>query len=294
MAKHQEAQGIRFVVVTGLSGSGKSSVLKAMEDIGFYAVDNLPPQLLPAFVNLPVRSLDDSFKAVMGMDIRGHRFPEVFPAIYQNLVRRGFNLELLFLDASDEVLTRRFSETRRVHPLADDQNTSLATGISRERALMEPIKTVATQVLDTSSLTIHQLRRAIADLFSEDHASKGMRINVMSFGFKKGIPPEADLVFDVRFLPNPHFVNELRPLTGLDNQVADYVLREKVTKQFQKQLLEMLRFLIPQYQAEGKSRLTIAIGCTGGRHRSVALAKWLSSELESEELPTYVRHRDLD
>lgn len=294
MAKEQQPNGVHFVVVTGLSGSGKSSVLKAMEDIGYYAVDNLPPQLLPAFVNLPVNSLDDSFKAVMGMDIRGHRFPEVFPAIYKDLAARGFNLELVFLDATDEVLTRRFSETRRVHPLADGQETSLASGISKERVLMEPIKAMATQVLDTSNLTIHQLRKAISSMFSGDHASSGMRINVMSFGFKKGIPPEADLVFDVRFLPNPHFVEELRPQTGLDKPVSDYVLKEDVTKQFQKHLLSILKFLIPQYQAEGKSRLTIAIGCTGGRHRSVALAKWLSSELESEELPTYVRHRDLD
>ena len=294
MAKHLETEQAHFVVVTGLSGSGKSSVLKAMEDIGFYAVDNLPPQLLPAFVNLPVKRLDDSFRAVMGMDIRGHRFPEVFPAIFQNLAQRGFNLELLFLEASDEVLTRRFSETRRVHPLAVDHDVSLATGINRERVLMEPIKAIATQILDTSNLTIHQLRKAIGEMFREDNATSGMHINIMSFGFKKGLPVEADLVFDVRFLPNPHFVDQLRPQTGLDKSVADYVFREKVTKQFQRHLMDLLLFLIPQYQAEGKSRLTIAIGCTGGRHRSVALAKWLHSELKSEKLPTFVRHRDLD
>ncbi|ADK85329.1 conserved hypothetical protein [Desulfarculus baarsii DSM 2075] len=283
----------RFVVITGLSGSGKSSVLKAMEDLGYYAVDNLPPQLLPSFVNLPLKQLDDSFKVALGMDIRGHLFPEIFPGVFSELLQEGFPLEMLFLEASDDVLLRRFSETRRAHPVAR-ANDGLAASIRRERALLEPIRAMANQVLDTSKFTIHQLRRAIAGLYSDSDAAAGMQVNIMSFGYKFGLPGEADLVMDVRFLPNPYFVDELRPLGGKDEPVAEFVLSQEATKAFLGRFLDLLKFLIPHYQNEGKSRLTVAIGCTGGRHRSVALAEWLARQLSSAETTVTVRHRDLD
>jgi len=283
----------RFVVITGLSGSGKSSVLKAMEDLGYYAVDNLPPQLLPSFVNLPLKQLDDSFKVALGMDIRGHLFPESFPRVFSELLQEGFPLEMLFLEASDDVLLRRFSETRRAHPVAR-ANDGLAASIRRERALLEPIRAMANQVLDTSKFTIHQLRRAIAGLYSDSAAAAGMQVNIMSFGYKFGLPGEADLVMDVRFLPNPYFVDELRPLGGKDEPVAEFVLSQEATKAFLGRFLDLLKFLIPHYQNEGKSRLTVAIGCTGGRHRSVALAEWLARQLSSAATTVTVRHRDLD
>lgn len=283
----------RFVVITGLSGSGKSSVLKAMEDLGYYAVDNLPPQLLPSFVSLPLKQMDDSFKAALGMDIRGHRFPEIFPGVYSELLQMGYPLEMLFLEASDDVLLHRFSETRRVHPVAK-ANDGLLASIRRERALLEPIRTIANQVLDTSKFTIHQLRRAIAGLYSDSAAAAGMQLNLMSFGYKNGLPSEADMVMDVRFLPNPYFIDELRPLSGKDEPVAEFVLSQEITKAFLGRFLDLLKFLIPHYQNEGKSRLTVAIGCTGGRHRSVTVVEWLAKQLSFVEATVTVRHRDMD
>lgn len=283
----------RFVVITGLSGSGKSTVLKALEDMGFYAVDNLPAELLPAFVNLPLEYVGEPFKAALVMDVRTPRFVEVFPPILNDLLKKGYSLELIFLEAEEDVLIRRFSQTRRQPPLAG-QGESVATGLQRERELLEPLRSQATQVLDTSRFTIHQLKQEIFRLYSRLAPPARLHVNLMSFGYKYGIPREADLAMDVRFLSNPYFVDGLRPLDGRDQRVVDYVFKQATTMDFLNRFKGLLDFLIPLYHKEGKSQLTVAIGCTGGKHRSVAISEWLAGELASPECQVTLRHRDVE
>jgi len=283
----------RFVVITGLSGSGKSTALKALEDMGFYAVDNLPAELLPAFVNLPLEYVGEPFKAALVMDVRTPRFVEVFPPILQDLLAKGYSLELLFLEAEEDILIRRFSQTRRQHPLSESGET-LANGLRRERDLLEPLRSQATQVLDTSRFTIHQLRKEIFRVYSRLAPPARLHVNLMSFGYKYGIPRESDVVMDVRFLANPYFVDNLRPLDGRDSRVVDYVFKQNTTDIFLNCFKDLLDFLIPLYHKEGKSQLTIAIGCTGGRHRSVAISEWLAKELKSPDCRVTLRHRDVE
>ena len=283
----------RFVVITGLSGSGKSTVLKALEDMGFYAVDNLPAELLPAFVNLPLEYVGEPFKAALVMDVRTPRFVEVFPPILHDLLDKGYRLELLFLEAEEDVLIRRFSQTRRHPPLAG-QGESVATGLKKERELLEAVKAQASQVLDTSRFTIHQLKQEIFRLYSRLAPPAKLQINLISFGYKYGIPREADMAMDVRFLANPYFVDQLRPLDGRDQRVVDYVFKQATTTEFLKRFKGLLEFLIPLYHKEGKSQLTVAIGCTGGKHRSVAISEWLAGELKSPECRVTLRHRDVE
>lgn len=293
MSFSQAGAASHFIVITGLSGSGKTTALKSLEDLGFYAVDNLPVQLLPAFVNLPVESVGKTFKAALGMDVRAPGFIEHFPPMYKELVQSGYRLELLFLEASQEVLIRRFSQTRRQHPLAQ-QEGGLAQGIEREKRLMQPIRDLASQVLDTSRFTIHELRHEVQGIYSDLAESAGLQVNLISFGYKYGHPAEADLVLDVRFLDNPYFVEELRPLDGRDERVVDYVFRRQDTWEFLRRIKELLDFLLPRYQQEGKTQLTIAIGCTGGRHRSVAVSEWLAKTLSQGGRRVTLRHRDID
>jgi UPF0042 nucleotide-binding protein len=283
----------RFVVITGLSGSGKSTALKALEDMGFYAVDNLPAELLPAFANLPLEYVGEPFKAALVMDVRTPRFVEVFPPILNELLEKGYSLELLFLEAGEDVLIRRFSQTRRQPPLAE-HGESVAAGLQKERELLEPIKAQATQVIDTSRFTIHELRKEIHSLYSRLAPPARLHVNLMSFGYKYGIPREADVVMDVRFLVNPYFVDSLRPLDGRDQRVVDYVFKQATTHDFLNRFKGLLEFLIPLYHKEGKSQLTIAIGCTGGRHRSVAISEWLAEELRSPDCQVTLRHRDVE
>ncbi|MCA1988657.1 MAG: RNase adapter RapZ [Desulfarculus sp.] len=282
----------RFVVITGLSGSGKSTALRALEDLGFYAVDNLPVELLPAFVTLPLGSAGEPFRAALVMDIRAPRFVENAPQVFIDLANRGFSLDILFLEASDAALVRRFSQTRRHHPLASDNDT-IQDGIQRERLLMEPLRQQAAQIVDTSRFTTHELRREIFRLYSELAPPAPLQVNLLSFGFKYGLPPEADMVLDVRFLANPYFIHDLRQLDGQDARVVDYVFKQEDTGAFLSKLKSLLDFLLPRYRQEGKSQLTLAIGCTGGRHRSVAVVEWLARELKSPECRVTVRHRDL-
>ncbi len=284
-------KSIRLVVITGLSGSGKSTALKAFEDVGFFCIDNLPATLLPRFLELRDEISREVIKIALVMDLRGKDFLAKFPKIFQEVKRKGYVIEVLFLEAEEEVLIRRFSQTRRHHPLGDHR--TLSGTIRLERKKMEPIKRLATYCLDTTQLNVHQLREEILRLFSKTAAPAKMTINLISFGYKYGLPNEADIVMDVRFLPNPYFVTELKEMDGNQKPVIDYIMKWKETKIFLKGFYELISFLIPQYQKEGKSQLTIAVGCTGGRHRSVTIINALAEFLKKEKFLINTRHRDI-
>ena len=277
-----------LVVLTGLSGAGKLSALKTFEDLGYYAVDNLPLELIPQFADL-VRGSSEITRAVLGVDVR-EGLIDKFPAILQQ-VRKVLPTSVVYLEASNDVLVRRYSETRRPHPLRRDELVS--ESIVAERKRMEPIRNVADVLLDTSRFNVHELRAHINAQFSRREGEQTLLLSTMSFGFKNGVPPEADLVFDVRFLPNPHFIPEFRPLTGRDAKVAEYVMGFPQTKEFLDRTTDMLKFLLPHYVAEGKSYLTIAFGCTGGQHRSVALAEEMKKRLSDAGYRARVSHRDM-
>ncbi|MEZ2346555.1 RNase adapter RapZ [Terriglobus sp. RCC_193] len=280
--------GCELVVLTGLSGAGKLSALKAFEDLGYYAVDNLPLELIPQFAEL-LRGSSEFSRAVLGVDVREGSI-ENFPGILHN-VRGLLPTTVVYLEASDDVLVRRYSETRRPHPLRRDELVS--ESIASERKRMEPIRNVADVLLDTSHFNVHQLRAHIITQFSRREGEQRLLVSTMSFGFKNGVPAEADLVFDVRFLPNPHFVPEFRPLTGRDERVAKYVMDFPQTKEFLDRTADMLMFLLPYYVTEGKSYLTIAFGCTGGQHRSVAIAEEMKKRLSDAGYQVRVSHRDM-
>ena len=284
-------KSIRLVVITGLSGSGKSTALKAFEDIGFFCIDNLPATLLPRFLELRDQISREVFKIALVMDLRGKDFLANFPKIFQEVKRKGNIVDVLFLEADEEILLRRYSQTRRHHPLGDHRILSVT--IRLERKKMEPIKRLATYRLDTSHLNVHQLREEILRLFSKVAQPVKMTMNLISFGYKYGLPNEADIVMDVRFLPNPFFVTDLKEMDGNQKPIIEYVMKWKETKVFLKDFYKLISFLIPQYQKEGKSQLTIAVGCTGGRHRSVTIINALSEFLKKQKLLINVRHRDI-
>jgi UPF0042 nucleotide-binding protein len=282
----------RFIVLTGLSGSGKSQAIRALEDLGYFCVDNLPTKLIPTLAALVKR--EGISRVAIVVDIREKSFLAEFPTTFKKLrAIKGLNPALIFLEASHEALVRRFSETRRPHPLAPDK--SAAEGIRAERKQMNVIRGMADQIIDTSELTVHQLRQAFAGFsgVTRDEKTK-LPVTLVSFGYKYGIPTDADLVFDVRFLPNPHFVQRLRLKTGKDRDVVKFMEQHAVTGQMLDRLTDLLKFLIPQYVTEGKSYLTIGIGCTGGRHRSVMIAEALKKTIDA--LPgarVRVQHRDI-
>ncbi|MBI3951379.1 MAG: RNase adapter RapZ [Acidobacteria bacterium] len=282
-----------IVIITGLSGSGKTSAVKAFEDLGYFCVDNLPIQLIPTFVELCDRSSDTLKRAVIVVDIREKEFLPQFPRIHDELKKRGINLTVLFFEASDEIIRRRFSETRRPHPLGNNKK-DLAKAIATERALLKDMRSLADMVVDTSERNVHALRKYLIQQFSEDHEGLDLRISIVSFGFKHGLPPAMDLLFDVRFLPNPHFVPELRNLTGKDPKVIEYMNAVPETRETIKRLEELLEFLLPHYRREGRSYLTIGIACTGGRHRSVMVAEALRRFLRHKGYKVKVNHRDWD
>jgi UPF0042 nucleotide-binding protein len=288
-------QQARFIVLTGLSGSGKSQAIRALEDLGYFCVDNIPTTLIPTLADL-VRREGISRVAIV-VDIREKAFLAEFPRTYKKLrSMKGLNPALIFLEATHATLVRRFSETRRPHPLARDSSAS--EGIRTERKRMNTIRSMADQIIDTSDLTVHQLRQAFSTFaFSAGDPKRqkaSLAVTIVSFGFKHGIPMDADLVFDVRFLPNPHFVPRLRPKTGRDRAVIKFMEDNRATGDLLGRLTDMLKFLVPQYVAEGKSYLTIAIGCTGGRHRSVMIAEALRKTLSSvPESRVRVHHRDI-
>jgi RNase adapter protein RapZ len=278
-----------LVILTGLSGSGKLSALKAFEDLGYYSVDNLPLQLVPRFADL-VRQSGEIERAALVVDVREGMRLEEFPSILKD-VRKVLPTRVVFLEASDEVLIQRFSETRRPHPMG--RNDTVVRSIRAERKRLEPIRNVADIVLDTTKFNVHDLRARINAQFEREESDQSLMISSNSFGFKNGVPAEADLVFDVRFLPNPHFVPEFRKLTGQDSKVAKYVRQFPQTKEFLDKTTDMLKFLLPHYIKEGKSYLTVAFGCTGGQHRSVFIAEEMKKRLADEGYRVKTAHRDM-
>jgi UPF0042 nucleotide-binding protein len=280
----------QIIIVSGLSGSGKSTAAKALEDLGFFCVDNLPLVLVTTFADLCRQSPEIS-KVVLVADVREKEFLKDFPAIHRTLRDRGTPAKVLFLDASDEALLRRFQETRRRHPLAPGGD--ILEGIQLEREKLAEVRGLADHILDTSDLTIHDLRRAVNRLFTGSSETFKMNLKLVSFGYRHGLPEQADLTIDVRFLLNPNFVEELRPRTGLDPQVEEYVLKRPETQTFLAKFYDLVDFLVPLYEKEGKAYLTIGIGCTGGRHRSVVIAEALGRYLRQKHEHVSVEHRDI-
>jgi RNase adapter protein RapZ len=283
---------MRFVVITGVSGAGKSQVIKYLEDLGFFCVDNLPPALIPKFAEICYQSGGKMDKIALIIDIRGGELlNDLFPGL-NSLKELGFSYEILFLEASDDVLIKRFKETRRAHPLAPEGR--IIKGIKEERRILQTIKDRANHIIDTSNLSTRQLKEEIANLFVQGKAFEGMIINIISFGFKYGIPIDCDLVFDVRFIPNPYYIQSMRKLTGKHETVKEFVLNSVETIEFLKKIGDMLEFLIPNYIKEGKSQLVIGIGCTGGKHRSVAIGDEIFKTLKDKQHRVVIDHRDID
>jgi UPF0042 nucleotide-binding protein len=278
-----------LVILTGLSGSGKLSALKAFEDLGYYSVDNLPLELVPRFADL-VRQSAEIERAALVVDVREGMRLDKFPAILKK-VRKVLPTRVVFLEASDDALVRRFSETRRPHPLG--RSETVVKSVRAERRRLDPIRNVADIVLDTTKFNVHDLRAHINSQFERDAGDQSLMISSNSFGFKNGVPTEADLVFDVRFLPNPHFVPEFRKLTGKDPKVAKYIRQFAQTKEFLDKSADMLKFLLPHYIKEGKSYLTVAFGCTGGQHRSVFIAEEMKKRLAEAGYRVKTAHRDM-
>lgn len=281
----------QLVIITGLSGSGMSSAMHVFEDLGYFCVDNLPIQLIPSFVHLCERKETSISHAALVVDIREGEFLENFPQVLTQIrTREGIETTVLFFEASDAALQRRFSETRRPHPLGEG---TVLEAIATERARLEPIRTMADMVIDTSDHTVHSLRELLKTRFSESKVADQMQLTVLSFGYKYGVPLDADLLLDVRFLPNPHFVPELKPLTGNDQPVIDYLEKSSEVHETIQRFSDLLTFLMPLYRREGKSYVTVGIGCTGGKHRSVAVANALASRLTTAGYEARVSHRDV-
>ena len=286
------ADSITFVVITGLSGAGKSYAIKCFEDMGFFCVDNLPTTLIPTFADLVARSDHTITRVALGVDVREGEYLTHLLDTLGELRGRGHAVEVLFLEASEEALVRRYRETRRRHPLALDGN--VVDGIRAERKALSTMREVADRIVDTSALTVHQLKDLLIEAYVAPGRRTGLTISLVSFGFKHGVPFDADLVFDVRFLANPHFVEGLRPLDGRDARVREFILQHEESRELLRRLQDFLGFVLPAYQREGKAYLTVAIGCTGGRHRSVALVEELKGFVDGLGLAANVIHRDMD
>lgn len=286
-----EARPPTLTIITGMSGAGRSTAAKCLEDLGFFVIDNLPPSLIPKVVELGVTGTSPSARMALVTDVRGGvYFDELTRALDDLTVSRN-PYQVLFLDAASEVLVRRFEEVRRPHPLSPEER--VIDAIARERHLLDELRARADVVIDTSDLNVHELRREIRDVFGDMEGPTGLQISVISFGYKYGIPIDSDLVFDVRFLPNPHWVDDLRPLTGHDDPVRDYVMGNSATAEFIERLTSFLGYLMPAFVEEGKAHLTIAIGCTGGRHRSVVISEEVAQILAADGYNVRVRHRDI-
>ncbi len=281
----------RLIIITGLSGSGKTLAVRAFEDMGYFCVDNLPVRLIPVFSELLSQSQKEITTAVIVVDIREGKFLQDFPVVVEKLKATGYSIEIIFFEASTDILKRRFSETRRPHPLA--QGMDLDQGIRKEREIMETIREAADTVIDTSKFTIHEFRQFLQSSFMPSESAK-LNITLISFGYKYGIPTESDLIFDVRFLPNPYFVEDLKEKTGLDQKIISYLGSFPAYGEFLKHSGTLITFLLPEYIKEGKSYLTISIGCTGGRHRSVSIAEDLAGYLKENGYSPEIIHRDIE
>ncbi len=277
-----------FLIVTGLSGAGKSTALKVLEDIGYYCIDNLPISLMEVFAQLCLASSQPINKVALSIDIREGDTLRTLPSVVKRIEKEGIQVEILFLEAGTEYLIRRFKRTRRPHPL---KGSPLEESIEEEKKVLEPLRSMAKHILDTSHMTPHTFKATLLDLFGE--GEKEMPVFIYSFGFGKGLPSQLDLALDVRFLPNPHFVNGLREKNGLDEEVRDYVLAQEETQRFLKHLRAFLLYLLPLYKKEGKPSLSVGIGCTGGIHRSVVISEWLAETLREMGYTVKVKHREL-
>ena len=281
---------MKFLIVTGLSGSGKSETMRALEDMGFYCVDNLPPALITKFAELCYQSNSSIDKVALGIDIRGRKFFETLYESLSYLEKENYKYEILYLDCSDDVLLKRYKMTRRNHPLSN--NIQISDGIKVERKILENLRGNATCIIDTTSMKPKDLKEEIIKLYTTEDDNANLIISVVSFGFKHGIPSDCDLMFDVRFLPNPYYIEDLRPKTGDDKEVRDYVMNSKISEEFYEKLGDMIQFLVPQYIEEGKQHLTIGIGCTGGRHRSVTISNLIYDDLVNKGYRVVKKHRD--
>ena len=283
---------MRFVVVTGMSGGGKSTALHMLEDVGFYCVDNLPVPLIEQFVELIAMPGSEVEKVALGLDVRVDQPFEDAQKALEKLKKNGYNFEILFMEAGDSVLLKRYKETRRMHPLSPGGRVE--DGIHKERKILQDIKGKADYVIDTSNLLTRELKEEIDRIFVKNEEYNSLMVTILSFGFKHGIPADADLVFDVRFLPNPYYVEELRPLTGNDKKIQDYVMKAPEAEEFLERVDGLIQFLLPNYVKEGKSSLVIAVGCTGGKHRSVTLANAIAKRLSKTPYGCKVEHRDIE
>lgn len=281
---------MKILIITGLSGAGKSQAVHSLEDIGYYCIDNMPPTLIPKFAQLCYASAGKMDKAAIVCDIRGGDMFGELAAALDELADSGYDYEILFLEADNSALVKRYKESRRKHPL--NQDNRLVDAIAKEREILSDIRTRARYIIDTTNKSQAMLKAEVAGLFSEAAPDRSMVINVLSFGFKNGIPLDADLVFDVRFLPNPYYIDTLREQTGMDKPVSDYVMQFEQSRAFLQKLCDMMAFLVPYYIEEGKSQLVVAIGCTGGHHRSVTIANALTSFLKESNYRAFVTHRD--
>ncbi|KJS19081.1 MAG: glmZ(sRNA)-inactivating NTPase [Clostridiaceae bacterium BRH_c20a] len=284
---------IRFLIITGLSGAGKTQAVRSLEDLHYFCVDNLPPSLIPKFAELCTQSKGEVNKVALVIDIRGGQFFDDLFAALEDLKAMGIYYEILFLEAANEILVNRFKETRRRHPLSAE-GSGVMEGIKIERERLQELRGRANKIIDTSELKPNHLKEEIQSLWGKNGKGKILSITVMSFGYKYGIPLDTDLLVDVRFLPNPYYIPELKALTGSDQEIQDYVFKSPISKEFIDKYYDLLNFLIPNYITEGKTHLVIAIGCTGGRHRSVALANRLGQLLASDDYQVTVKHRDIE
>lgn len=283
---------LKIIIITGLSGSGKSTAISAFEDAGFYCVDNMPVALLPKFLELPIESNSEITGLAFVMDLREKSFLYRYSLVFDSLKKKGYQFKILFLEADEETLLKRYSQTRRHHPLSQDK--SLLEGIRIEQEQLKELKIIADKIIDTSRYTVHDLKSVINNIAQQSKNFAPMSINILSFGFKYGTPHDASLIMDVRFLSNPYFVPELKDFNGKSQEVKNYVLNNDKAHRFLKKYLGLLDYLIPLYEKEGKAYLTIAVGCTGGRHRSVTIAEALFEHIKKPERQIIVTHRDID